>query len=168
MRRAGSPLERILGPSRLVRGLALALAALVAVLAIGSAAALCLGLPGKRRAAPDPAAWQRERSGEADGLSNFDGIGNLRVRSADKKPSLLLATIVLGVPSGDRAFREELISKEAALRGVCRALLGSKKAADLSPALSLAVKAELRDALNARLSLGKVEAVYFTVYQLIE
>jgi flagellar basal body-associated protein FliL len=168
MKHGDSPLNRILGPSRLVRGLFYVSVGLVAAIALGSAVALCLGLPGKRSAADDPAAWQRERTGESDGLANFAGIGNLRVKSADKKPSLLSATIVLGIPSGDRAFREELISKEGFLREACRKLLGSKKAADLSPAFSLAIKAQLRDILNAGLSLGKVEAVYFTVYQLID
>jgi len=168
MSRGDSFLDRILGRSRAVRALFYVLAGLVAAIAVGSATALFLGPPGKRFAADDRAAWQRERSGASDGLANFAGIGNLRVKSADKKPSLLSATVVLGVPSGDGAFREELISKESELRDACKRLLGSKKAADLAPAFSGALKAELRDILNARLSLGKVEAVYFTVYQLID
>jgi flagellar basal body-associated protein FliL len=168
MKRIDSLIDKILGPSRLVRILLLLLLGLAVLIAAGSAVAFALGLPGKDASDDQGPSWQRERSGAVDGLESFSRIGSLRVRSADKKPFLLSVTIVLGIPAGDAPFREELIAKTPELKAACLKILGAKNAAELSPAFEGGIKAQLRDVMNSQLVLGRIEAVYFTVYQLIE
>ncbi len=101
-------------------------------------------------------------------IVHFRGIGSLRLRSADKTPSLLALSIVLAIPAADGPFREELWSRKAELRRICFEHLGSKTAAELSPAFEGGLKAQLRDRLNAVLLLGKVADVIFPEYQLID
>lgn len=168
MKQRESLFEKIIGPSRLVRVLLSLLIGLAALIAAGSAVAFALGLPGKAAASDQPPTWQRERSGAMDGLDSFTRIGSLRLRSADKKPLLLSVSVVLGVPSGDAAFREELIAKTPELKAACLKVLGAKRAAELSPAFEGGIKAQLRDVMNAQLVLGRIEAVYFPEYRLIE
>jgi hypothetical protein len=47
-------------------------------------------------------------------------------------------------------------------------VLSSKKAADLGPAFEGSVKAALRDAFNARLSLGKVTEIWLSDFAVIQ
>jgi flagellar basal body-associated protein FliL len=92
----------------------------------------------------------------------------MRLRSADRKPALVSLTVVLSIPATDKILLEEIISKSRELKRVCREVVSSKKAADLAPSYEGALKAELRDKLNAKLSLGRIVEVYFPEYQLIE
>jgi flagellar basal body-associated protein FliL len=157
--------EALWGDSPLLKVLALACAGLLLVLAGGTVLALALGLPHRRAADSSPAAAGAEARG---GFANYSGLGSMRLRSADRKPALVSLTVVLSIPANDKILLEEIISKSRELKKVCREAVSSKKAADLAPSYEGALKAELRDKLNAKLSLGRIIEVYFPEYQLIE
>ena len=72
---------------------------------------------------------------------------------------MVVATIAFPFDSSDRSFAEELGRKAPVLKAVAVSVLSSKKAAELAPAFEGALKAALRDAFNARLSLGKVTEI---------
>jgi len=103
----------------------------------------------------------------AEGAS-FTGIGTVRAKSADDKPAVIVATIAFPYDSNDRTFSEELSRKAPVLKAAAEAVLSSRKAADLAPAFEGAIKAELRDAFNSRLSLGKVGEIWLSDFSVIQ
>jgi flagellar basal body-associated protein FliL len=105
---------------------------------------------------------------ELAGRASFTGIGTVRAKSADPKGAVVVATIAFPYDSGDVPFAEELSRKAPVLKAVAVSVLSSKKAADLAPAFEGAVKAALRDAFNARLSLGKVTEIWLSDFAVIQ
>ena len=80
----------------------------------------------------------------------------------------MVATIAFPYDSGDVPFAEELSRKAPVLKAAAVALLSSKKAADLGSAFEGTLKAALRDAFNARLSLGKVTEIWLSDFAVIQ
>jgi flagellar basal body-associated protein FliL len=105
---------------------------------------------------------------ELAGRASYTAIGTIRAKSADAKAAVVVATIAFPYDSGDRPFAEELARKAPVLKAVAQSVLSSKKAADLAPAFEGSVKAALRDAFNARLSLGKVTEIWLSDFAVIE
>jgi flagellar basal body-associated protein FliL len=98
----------------------------------------------------------------------YTAIGTIRAKSADKKAAVIVATVAFPYDSGDRAFAEELLRKAPVLKAAAAAVLSSKKAAELAPAFEGTLKATLRDAFNARLSLGKVTEIWLSDFAVIQ
>jgi flagellar basal body-associated protein FliL len=144
-----------------VRALSLAAALLVLVVIAGLATGSRAKKLGREADRAATAAELRDRA-------SYTLIGTLRARSADAKPAVVVATIAFPYDSGDRPFAEELGRKAPVLKAAAVALLSSRKAAELVPAFEGAVKAALRDAFNARLSLGKVTEVWLSDFAVIQ
>jgi flagellar basal body-associated protein FliL len=79
-----------------------------------------------------------------------------------------VATIAFPFDSSDRPFAEELGRKAPVLKAAAVSVLSSKKAAELTPAFEGTLKAALRDAFNARLSLGKVTEIWLSDFTVIQ
>jgi flagellar basal body-associated protein FliL len=106
---------------------------------------------------------------ELKGRTAFTGVGTVRARSADAaSPAVVVATIAFPYDSLDRPFAEELGRKAPVLKAAAVSVLSAKKAAELAPAFEGALKAALRDAFNARLSLGKVTELWLSDFAVIQ
>lgn len=97
----------------------------------------------------------------------YDGLGRIRARTADAVPAVIVVDLAFPYDSTDRQFREELSRKRADLRAAATAYFASKRAEELHPSYEAAVKAGLRDTLNALLSLGAIEELYFSEFRVI-
>jgi flagellar basal body-associated protein FliL len=150
----------------LSRALALVAGLLALVLVAGSVYAF---VTGSRQRKVEREAEGAQLAAELRGRTSFTGIGTLRAKSADpKSAAVVVATIAFPYDAGDRPFAEELGRKAAVLRAAALELLSSRSAAQLGPAYEGALKAALRDAFNARLSLGKVTEIWLSDFALIQ
>ena len=146
--------------SKLERALATALAVVAVVVLTGTVYA---GLSGSRarklarEAVPAAAA----------GGGVYDGLGRLRARTADDDPAVVVVDMAFPYDASDRQFGEELSRRRGDLRDAVVAYLGSRRADELGADNEAAVKAALRDTLNAILSLGSVEELYFAEFNVI-
>ena len=135
----------------------------VALLVIGIAAGTLFGLgTGSRQRA-----LARGEPGVDEG-SNIFNLGQVRTRTSDLRPSLVAALISFPYPVAATSFKEELDKKAPALREAAIRFLSGKKAEDLHPAYEGTVKAGLRDAFNALLSLGSVKEVWLSDFALLQ
>ena len=148
-----------------VKVLALVAALLAVVVAAGSVYAVAAGTRQKKLAREADSA---QTAADLKSSASFTGIGTIRAKSADAKPAVVVATIAFPFDSGDRSFAEELERKAPVLKAAAVDLLSSKKAADLGPAFEGTLKAALRDAFNARLSLGKVSEIWLSDFTIIQ
>ncbi|MBN2875156.1 MAG: flagellar basal body-associated FliL family protein [Spirochaetales bacterium] len=98
----------------------------------------------------------------------YDGIGRVRASTADTPPAIVVLDVAFPYDASDRQFREELRRKHGELRAAATAFLSSKTADELSPANEATVKAALRDTLNALLSLGRIEELYFPEFHVVD
>lgn len=150
--------------------LATALGVVAGILALvfiaGSVYGLASGSRERKRSRESESA---QLGAELKGRSSYTAIGTVRAKSADPKaPAVIVATIAFPYDAGDRPFSEELGRKAAVLRSAALELLSSRKAAELGPAFEGSVKAALRDAFNARLSLGKVSEIWLSDFAVIQ
>lgn len=145
--------------SKLERALATALAVVAVVVLTGTVYA---GLSGSRarklarEAVPAAAA----------GRGVYDGLGRLRARTADE--AVVVVDLAFPYDASDRQFREELNRRRGDLREAVVGYLSSRRADELGSESEPAVKAALRDTLNAILSLGSVEELYFAEFNVIQ
>jgi flagellar basal body-associated protein FliL len=146
------------------RVLAFIAGALVLALAAGTIYGLASGTRSKKLARE---ADKAQVAAELASAAAFTGIGTIRARSADAKAAVVVATIAFPYDSADRSFAEELARKAPVLKAAAQALISTKKAADLAPAFEGSLKAALRDAFNARLSLGKVTEIWLSDFVVI-
>jgi flagellar basal body-associated protein FliL len=149
----------------LTRALALAAGILALILVVGTVYGLASGT---RQRKLERQADSEASAAQLAGSASFTGIGTLRAKSADAKPAVVVATIAFPYDSTDKNFAEELQRKAPVLKAAAESLLSSRKAADLAPAYEGAVKAALRDAFNARLSLGKVREIWLSDFAVIQ
>lgn len=176
-RRAAPPLgrDRDRAPERPDGNLLVpVLGAVAAILALailgGTIYAFARGLPERARLrdAERLRLEAGERASETRGYAVYEGVGRIRASTADGKPAIVVATLSFPYPAADRAFAEELSRKRPALKAAARDFLASKKAEELHPSLEGGIKAGLRDALNAVLSLGKVEELWLSDFAVLE
>jgi flagellar basal body-associated protein FliL len=138
---------------------------LAIVLALGTVYGISTGSRAKKLARE---ADRAQVAAELAGRASFTAVGTVRAKSADAKAAVVVATIAFPYDSGDRPFAEELSRKASVLKAAAVSVFSSKKAADLAPAFEGAVKAALRDAFNARLSLGKVTQIWLSDFAVIQ
>ena len=105
---------------------------------------------------------------EAGQTGVFDGVGRIRGKTADQPAAIVIVDIAFPFDASDRQFREELTQKRGELRAAATAFFSTRHAQELSPANESAVKAALRDTLNALLSLGRIEQLYFSQFHIVE
>jgi flagellar basal body-associated protein FliL len=147
------------------RVLAIAAGLLALVLVAGTVYGLATGTRHKKL---EREAERAQVAAELASGASFTGIGTIRAKSADAKAAVVVATIAFPYDSGDKAFAEELGRKAPVLKAAALSVLSSKKAADLAPAFEGSLKAALRDAFNARLSLGKVSEIWLSDFLVIQ
>jgi flagellar basal body-associated protein FliL len=132
---------------------------LLAILA-GTIYAFASGLPRTKAA--------REQGGALEpGEGFFEGIGTIRAKTRESATKIVAVSISCLYNASDIQFKDELKSKAPELRRTCEDYFAGKSEADLGPAFEGRIKAELRDKLNSLLVLGKLKAVYFADFAVI-
>lgn len=124
------------------------------------------------------AAGNRTGPGEtADpGEDIFTAIGRLRIPLAapgntggtGSERAALVLSIVFPYPVRDRAFTEELNSRVEDFRRIAREYFSARSADELRTTDEKNMKADLLQAYNAVLRLGKIETLYFNDLLLFE
>ncbi len=147
-----------------VRVLALVAAALLLAILAGTVVGLASGSRQRKLAGESAAAAV---AAEARGRAAFTGIGTIRAKSADPDPAVVIATLAFPYDASDLAFSEEIGKKAPVLRAAALALLESRRADELGPAFESGIKAAMRDAFNARLSLGRVDEVWLSDFAVV-
>lgn len=147
--------------NRTERILAVIIASLLVIIISGTSFAVLTGARSRKLArAAVPA--------ETGQTGVFDGIGRIRGKTADQPAAVVIVDIAFPFDASDRQFREELTQKRGELRAAATAFFSTRRAQELSPANESAVKAALRDTLNALLSLGRIEQLYFSQFHVVE
>ena len=146
------------------RVLAIVAGVLILVLAAGTIYGLASGT---RQNKLEREADRAQVAAELAAGASYTGIGTVRAKSADANAAVVVATIAFPYDSGDKLFAEELARKAPVLKAAAQSVLSSKKADDLAPVFEGSLKAALRDAFNARLSLGKVTEIWLSDFVVI-
>lgn len=155
--------DRTEGTVVVVRVLAAVAALLALVLIVGTAIALISG--SREKKLEREAAFTVMAKGR--GRTAFTGIGTIRAKSADADSAVVIATIAFPYDASDIAFTEELKKKTPVLRAAAVQILQSQPAERLAPAYEAGIKAALRDAFNARLSLGTVDEIWLSDFAVV-
>ena len=149
-----------------VRSLAIVALFLAIIVVAGSIYGLSSGTRQKKLSREADSA---QVAAELQGRASYTGVGTVRAKSADAGAAVIIvATIAFPYDSSDKSFAEELGRKAPVLKAAAVSVLSAKKAAELAPAFEGTVKAALRDAFNARLSLGKVTEIWLSDFAVIQ
>ena len=128
--------------------------------------------PGKnlRTADPEPTVKELEslnkRSG--DKLAAYTGIGRIRTVTAPSEDKETVTPIVItpwfSYEEGNTELYEELSRKRILITGIISSYFSSRTEKELLSTAEEKIKAELLEQINAQLSLGKINAIYFSDY----
>jgi flagellar basal body-associated protein FliL len=108
------------------------------------------------------------RTGAADGMAIFADVGVLRARTADKEMVVIVISPLFPYPSADIAFREELVSKNRAIRVAVLDWFSSHTLRELTGLGEERVKEALVTEMNELLVLGKITKVWFGEYMVLD
>lgn len=98
----------------------------------------------------------------------FGDIGVLRAPTADREPVTVVVSPYFPYPSGDIAFREEIVGKTRSIRAAIRAWFAGKTLREITEMGETEVKAALIGEINALFVLGKIDTLYFAEYLALE
>lgn len=118
--------------------------------------------------APSPGPARMAPALPVPGESIFTGIGRIRANTADPEPGTVILFITFPYTPEDRAFSEELASKVGNFRDIARDYFASHSEGELRDKAEEAVKGELLQRYNAILRLGRIDALYFNDFMIIE
>ena len=151
---------------------------LAAAIVIGTLVSFALkkAHPGKNIRTPDPSPHSVSSMSAPDNtkLDAFTGLGRLRAstkptrKKANAGGTPVVLTPWFSYPAGDRAFYEELSHKSTIMRAVITEYFSKYTEDELLSRGEEKIKADLLTAINERLSLNKIQAIYFSDYLFIE
>jgi flagellar FliL protein len=107
-------------------------------------------------------------TGKAPVYDWFSQVGEVRGRTTDDIPAMVIVNIDIGYSQGDKVVQTELVSRIPQLRDVIRQFFTSKKAVDLKPEKENDLKIELAEKINSIMTSGKVRQVLFNNLQVME
>ncbi len=96
----------------------------------------------------------------------FGGIGEIRGNTVDGV-STFIVEIQLGYDEGDARTQQELSQRTPRIRDLVRNMLASQTTEDLRPQNEDALKAEMRERINAVMSQGRVREIIFDELQVV-
>lgn len=147
---------------------------LLIVLIIGT----ITGLANKRNSEPEVLLQQGKavnlsKPANTDIVSYYE-IGNIRIVTPSEEPEneqegcVLVVNPWLSYAEGDTVFYEEIARKRGVIKGICTTYFSERSKNHLLSITEKIVEQELIELINAQLSLGKVQDVYFTDYIFLE
>lgn len=98
----------------------------------------------------------------------YDNFQDIRTRTADEANYTVIAKVGLGYDGGNNALYNEIVERTPRLQDLIRSYFTGKTAQEVLPKNEEIVKQELMNRVNAILSNGKVEAVIFYEYNVID
>jgi flagellar FliL protein len=107
-------------------------------------------------------------TGKAPVYDWFSQVGEVRGRTVDENPAMVIVNINIGYSQGDKVVQTELVSRIPQLKDVIRQFFTSKRAADLKPEKENDLKIELAEKINSIMTSGKVRQVLFDNLQVIQ
>ncbi len=148
---------------------------LVAVIAAGTVLALArrapvAGADAARTAEGQggPGGLEARRTGTDRNSAYFTGVGRIRAATTDARPATVIVSIAFPYDKTDVPFSEELAAKTREFRQVAAELFSSYSGDRLRKTSEAELKTELLRRYNALLRLGKIEAVYFNDYLIVD
>ena len=147
---------------------------LLIVLIIGT----ITGLANKRNSEPEVLLQQGKavnlsKPANTDIVSYYE-IGNIRIVTPSEEPEneqegcVLVVNPWLSYAEEDTVFYEEIARKRGVIKGICTTYFSERSKEHLLSITEKKVEQELIELINAQLSLGKVQDVYFTDYIFLE
>lgn len=147
---------------------------LLIVLIIGT----ITGLANKRNSEPEVLLQQGKavnlsKPANTDIVSYYE-IGNIRIVTPSEEPEneqegcVLVVNPWLSYAEGDTVFYEEIARKRGVIKGICTTYFSERSKEYLLSITETKVEQELMDLINAQLSLGKIQDLYFTDYIFLE
>jgi flagellar basal body-associated protein FliL len=97
----------------------------------------------------------------------FTGIGRLRI-SLEPQPAAAVLSVVFPYPAEDRAFSEELAARLPELREITGDYFKGFSADELRRADEASLKTGILARYNQLLRLGKIEAIYFNDFVILD
>lgn len=147
---------------------------LLIVLIIGT----ITGLANKRNSEPEVLLQQGKavnlsKPANTDIVSYYE-IGNIRIVTPSEEPEnekegcVLVVNPWLSYAEGDTVFYEEIARKRGVIKGICTTYFSERSKNHLLSITEKKVEQELIELINAQLSLGKIQDLYFTDYIFLE
>ncbi len=147
---------------------------LLIVLIIGT----ITGLANKRNSEPEVLLQQGKavnlsKPANTDIVSYYE-IGNIRIVTPSEEPEneqegcVLVVNPWLSYAEGDTVFYEEIARKRGVIKGICTTYFSERSKNHLLSITEKKVEQELLELINAQLSLGKIQDLYFTDYIFLE
>jgi flagellar basal body-associated protein FliL len=153
-------------PSPILSAVYRTLLAVLAALAVAILAGTAIGLASGGKPAPAPAGAAQE-SPEAS-PAYFTGIGRIRAATAGERPATVVVSIAFPYDRNDRAFQEELAAKTKSFRDIAADYFSALSSAQLREMPETEIKKTLMARFNSVLVLGKIEALFFNDYLVID
>ena len=107
-------------------------------------------------------------AGKAPKYDWFSALGEIRGRTADETPSTFIVDVRVGYEKNNKTVQTELTERTPQIRDIIRQFFTSKKAEQLKPGFENDLKAELTEKINAVMTDGKVKAVVFDNFTVVE
>lgn len=98
----------------------------------------------------------------------FSSIGRIRSSTGDEAPKTVIVSIAFPYDKEDVPFLEEFVSKIMEFRSITDSYFQSFSAEDLKNKGETAIKQDLLSKYNAVLKLGKIPALYFNDFIILE
>ena len=147
---------------------------LLIVLIIGT----ITGLANKRNSEPEVLLQQGKavnlsKPANTDIVSYYE-IGKIRIVTPSEEPEneqegcVLVVNPWLSYAEGDTVFYEEIARKRGVIKGICTTYFSERSKEYLLSITETKVEQELMELINAQLSLGKIQDLYFTDYIFLE
>lgn len=102
-----------------------------------------------------------------DGKALYGDLGQIRAVSCDAIPVTVVLYPFLEYNASDISFQEELVSKKNVLRNIFKNWFADRKIHSLAAMQESGIKKSLLESLNKELSLGKVSALYFKEFKIV-
>lgn len=155
--------------------------ALVIVLIIGT----ITGLVKKNESPSDEVLLQQGKAINLSAPANTDfvayyEIGSIRIVTTKKlnnevnsqndleNTCVLVVNPLVSYAEGDTVFYEEIARKRGVIKGICTTYFSERSKEYLLSITETKVEQELMELINAQLSLGKIQDLYFTDYIFLE
>ncbi len=101
-------------------------------------------------------------------LAYYDAIDQIRGQTADETPAVYLLRVSLGYDPADKQISVEIGLREREIQNLLLKLVSQKTVADLSPSHYDALQEELKDAINAIMTNGKIKSVVFREFTVVK
>jgi len=125
--------------------------------------ALKKGTSSQNLAAVSPAYQSKEPP-----LAYYDNIDQIRGQTADETPAVYLLRVSLGYDPTDKEISVEMGLREREIQNLILKFVSQKTIAELSPAHYDELQEELKDAINAIMTTGKVKSVVFREFTVVK